>query len=252
MDGTAAAMSKYQWRHEWRSTTFVVVFIPLFVALGFWQLGRADEKQGIAERWDEQRGQAPVPLHALSPDDPSIAYRPVQLSGEFDAQRSFLLDNRLRQGRYGVEVLALLRQTATGDWVLVNRGWTEADSTRRVLPDVAVPTGEQHLTGHVHVPLGEAYTLGPISSDDGWPRLIQAVDVTSLADLADLPLYPYVVRLNGESPGALLADWPVINMRPEKHQAYAVQWFTMAAVLAVLFVWRSSNLSDLFESRRGR
>jgi cytochrome oxidase assembly protein ShyY1 len=245
-------MSKYQWRHEWRTTTFVVVCIPVFVALGFWQLSRADEKQRTAERWDELRGQAPVLLYSLSADDPSLAFRPVRLSGEFDTRKSFLLDNRLRQGRYGVEVLVPLRLTATGDWVLVNRGWAEADPARRSLPEVLVPSGEQHLTGYVHVPAGAPYTLGPISSNDGWPRLIQAVDVTSLAAIADIPLYPYVVRLNAESPAALLAEWPVINMRPEKHRAYALQWFAMAAVLAVLFAWRSSKLRERFAPWRDR
>ena len=62
--------------------------------------------------------------------------------------------------------------------------------------------------------------------------------------------FPYVVRLTPDSAGALLADWPLINTRPEKHTAYAVQWFLMALALLLLFVWRSSSTARRLRPRR--
>ena len=42
-----------------------------------------------------------------------------------------------------------------------------------------------------------------------------------------------------------MVDWQVVNVSPQKHQGYAVQWFAMAAVLFIFYLLRSSNLWQL-------
>jgi cytochrome oxidase assembly protein ShyY1 len=251
MPDTATHSSRFQWDIEWRSALFALVFVPLFIALGFWQLSRAEEKAAIAASWERKREQAPVPLVALEGDPAAMAYRQVVLAGRFLAGRDFLLDNRLRDGRYGVEVLSPLR-LESGELVLVNRGWIAADPYRRSLPELPGLRGRQVLTGYVYVAPGESYTIGEISTSSDWPRLVQAIDLPALENLLGEPLWDYTVRLASDSPGALLADWPLINVRPEKHQAYAAQWFAMAAVLFVFATWRNSNLADLWRRQRER
>jgi cytochrome oxidase assembly protein ShyY1 len=59
------------------------------------------------------------------------------------------------------------------------------------------------------------------------------------------PLFPWELRLAPDQPGGFRRDWPVVNVSPEKHRGYALQWFTMAAALLLLFVFRSSNLLSL-------
>ena len=63
-------------------------------------------------------------------------------------------------------------------------------------------------------------------------------------------VFPYVLRLDRESPAALTVDWRVVNVQPDKHTGYAVQWFAMAAVLAVFYILRSSNLWQLLAAGR--
>jgi cytochrome oxidase assembly protein ShyY1 len=248
MPGTRTQSGVFRWDLEWRSALFVVVLVPLFIYLGFWQLSRADEKRDIAGRWEARRQQDPVSLLSLPRDGEDLAYRQVSLEGEFEEAQSFLLDNRIRDGQYGVEVLTPFRLEG-GSRVLVNRGWLAADRYRRSLPDVPAAGGVRRIEGYVYVPPGEAYTVGEISTGDAWPRLVQAVDIPVLQDLLGAALWPHTVRLAAESPAALLAEWPLVNVRPEKHTADAVQWFAMAAVLALFGLWRSSNLSALI--RRG-
>ena len=43
------------------------------------------------------------------------------------------------------------------------------------------------------------------------------------------------------------ADWQVVNVSPAKHRGYAVQWFSMAAVLALLYLARSTNLWQMMK-----
>ncbi|NCF18346.1 MAG: SURF1 family protein, partial [Haliea sp.] len=52
--------------------------------------------------------------------------------------------------------------------------------------------------------------------------------------------------------GALAIDWKVVNVSPEKHRGYAVQWFTMAAVLTVFYFLRCSNAWQLLTGRENR
>lgn len=237
---------------EWRIGLFALVFVPLFLSLGFWQLQRAEEKRAINARWESQRLEAPLPMTSLEQFQPltpstaassELAYRPVSLRGQALPGRHFLLDNRMRDRRYGVEVITPVR-LESGAVVLVNRGWQAADPMRRSLPEVSELESGTDLTGYIYVPPGESYLLGDIASDRAWPRLIQAAHVPALAEMLGEDVYPFVVRLDPDSAGALLADWPLVNTRPEKHTAYAVQWFAMAAVLLLLFIWRSSNLGE--------
>lgn len=249
MSGTAAQSPGFHWDPEWRIVLLAVLLLPLFIGLGFWQLSRAEEKREVGARWAQQRLLPPVPLASLGRDVGELAYRPVTLRGEFLQERDFLLDNRTRQGRYGVDVLTPMR-LESGELVLVNRGWMPGDPSRRELPRVAPVPGEQALQGFVYVPPGESYTLGEIAAGEGWPQLVQAIDLPTLGDLLGEPLWPYTVRLSMDSPAALLADWPLVSAQPEKHEAYAAQWFAMALVLALFALWRNSNLPELWRVRR--
>lgn len=249
MPGTATPVSRLRWDIEWRTAAFALLLVPLFCALGNWQLGRADEKRVIGERWEQQRRQEPVPLVGLGLEPETLAYRPVLLEGEFLKGRDFLLDNRIRDGRYGVEVISPLRLNS-GGLVLVNRGWLVGDPYRQSLPVVDGIPGQQRLRGYVYVPPGESFTLGDIAGDAAWPRLIQAVDPVDMFKMLGEAGWPYTVRLNEDSPAALIADWPLVNVQPEKHEAYAAQWFSMAVVLALFALWRNTNLSELWQARK--
>ena len=114
-------------------------------------------------------------------------------------------------------------------------------------------TGQQLLLGSIYVPPGEAYTLSRDEQPTGsWPRTVQVLDVPAMANQLDTLLYPYSVRLGSDSAGALTIDWPVINVSPEKHTAYAVQWFAMALVLLLLYLWRSTNAAEVWRSWRDK
>ena len=233
-----------QFDFEWRITLFTLLLFPLLLTLGFWQLERAEEKRGLAAMFAERERQGAVDVSGLDSLDPqALAYLPVSARGEFLPERYFLLDNRTRNRRFGYEVLSPLRLAGSEQLLLVNRGWVEGDPARQSLPDVPQLQGEVELTGHIYVPPGEAYLLAEQQLEAGWPKRLQAVDMALASEaLSGAPLFPYTLRINAGQPGALAVSWQVINVSPEKHTGYAVQWFSMAAVLLLLFVLRSSNI----------
>lgn len=235
---------------EWRITLFVLVMVPLMVGLGFWQIQRAKEKSALAGAWEQRRQQPPSPLTELlgAPAD-AVAYRPVEFTGRFLREEYFLLDNRTRAGRFGQEVLGIVQVSGQPLSVVVNRGWLAADPARRALPEVPAVSGAVTLKGYVYVAPGEPYLLAEQEMGGHWPQIVQAVQmeklVPAVAGLTGDPVFPYPVRLDPDSAGALAADWQVVNVSPAKHRAYAVQWFAMAAVLALFYLLRCSNIWQL-------
>ena len=47
---------------------------------------------------------------------------------------------------------------------------------------------------------------------------------------------PFELRLE-PGPAAYAVNWPTVTLNPEQHLGYAVQWFSLAAALLVLFVY---------------
>ena len=248
----------FQFNPEWRITVFTVVMVTLMVSLGLWQLQRAQEKAALAAAFTQRQAQRPAPLSALWDEAPAaLAYVPVQLTGTFLQDEYFLLDNRISGGRFGYEVLGILRLGDGSDAVLVNRGWIAGDSSRRELPEVPPVAGQVTLTGHVYVAPGAPYLLAEQQLQAGWPKRIQAVEMDKIEPpimaVTTGKVFPYPVRIDADGAGALLVDWKVVNVSPQKHQGYALQWFSMAAVLFIFYVLRCSNLwHKLSASRRTR
>lgn len=233
-------------------TLVVLVLLPVLVWLGFWQLDRGEQKRDLLER---QAGQAErVPL---SPGEleklAEPAYARVYLQGRFDARHSFLLDSRTRDGQVGIELLQPFFDQPSGRWVIVNRGWVPWPD-RRVPPEFDTPEQEVKLSAWTHVPTGKPFVLGR-GMAEGWPRLINHVDMSQLWQALGREGVLYELRLE-PGPAAYRADWVVTSMSPAQHRGYAVQWFALAAALLALFIYLGvhqarERCDDQHESDRG-
>lgn len=239
---------------EWRTTALTLLLLPLLVSLGLWQLDREAEKRELAARFAERQARPATDLAGLDPARDDLAYLPVELRGQFVPGQYLLQDNRIQRGQFGYEVIGLFRLVGDAGYALVNRGWIAGDSARRTLPEVTQPAGIVDLRGQVYIPPDPPYLLAEQAVPAGnWPSVIQALEtgplVPALEQRLDAPVFPHTVRLDANQPGALSVDWKVVNLSPQTHRGYAVQWFTMAAVLLLFFVFRSSNLWDVLRHR---
>src|SRR5690606_30035585 len=153
--------------------------LPVLLLLGSWQLQRAEEKRAIQDSLEARQQEAPQPLASIDEqaEPQSLAFRRVLLTGEFDNRRIFLLDNRVRSGQVGFEIISPFRSNS-GQWLLVNRGWVKGDPARRQLPSPPAVEGQVETEGLIHVPAGEPFTLGEqVLAPAQWPQLVQAVEV---------------------------------------------------------------------------
>lgn len=236
---------------DWRITALVLLLLPLMVGLGFWQLYRAEHNKFLLSQAEQKRLELPIPFAELLQkmvgvaDQKQIAVwhlQPVMLRGHW-LQKVFLLENQIYQERNGYYVFGVMQLDGDAGSVLVNRGWIPAPALRSELPSVpAVAGGEE---------MGEVYVSPlltedkPLFAEQGWPKRIGRMSVPGAEKELQAKLLPVVVRLREGSPSALAAQWPIVNIQPEKNTAYAVQWFAMAFALLVCYVFYSYRAESI-------
>ncbi|TQV70714.1 SURF1 family protein [Exilibacterium tricleocarpae] len=239
---------------NWKITLVTVLFLPVLIGLGFWQLDRAEEKRQIIGAFEQRLNLPPVDVDTQDDAYALQSHQAVTLTGSFNQQQWFLLDNRVRRGQAGFEVLVPF-YTSEGKWIIVNRGWVKANALRTDLPEVEFPAGEVTIRGRLRLVQGDLVLSDDVAEGDGWPRIVQTERVLILNRLLedfDHTLWRFSVRIDADDPAALEAGWPLINTSPAKHIGYAVQWFALAAALLVLLVFANTNLWAVLSSRGGK
>jgi len=238
-----------QWKINAPLTAFAMLFLALFLALGNWQLHRAEQKRIALAAFESSEDAVPVELSRLKHDAPM--YARVTAAGHFDNAHSFLLDNRISHGRFGYEIVTPFLARGVDKTVLVNRGWVEGDPARLQRPVIAPINGEVTISGTVYRDTARMHFVAT-TSESVWPQLIQNLQIDALQTQLGIELIPFVIRLDQNSPGAYRAEWPMFNIGfgPERHIAYAVTWFAMALTLTIMWLLLSSNLWQLIRSKR--
>ncbi|MCK5666942.1 MAG: hypothetical protein KAI17_25825, partial [Thiotrichaceae bacterium] len=81
----------------------------------------------------------------------------------------------------------------------------------------------------------------------GWPSVVQIVDKQKITNKLNQPILDFQVQLSSDQQYGYIREW-YINTRipPEKHTAYAFQWFALAVTLTLLALWGSckTNKND--------
>ena len=237
-------MPAREFRPSWMGFLATLVVAAVCLQAAVWQLSRADEKRALARDFETRSEAGYLNLSELLAKDEQGNY-PVTLRGAPDNSRHILLDNRTLDGVAGYHLLTPLRSEG-GQWLLVNRGWLPRGRDRAVLPDIP-PLPADNDDGMVTVK-GRSYIYSPrtfvLADDDlssvSWPLRVQKVEMDALSALLGVELAPFEIRVDPgfalEAGEPLPRVWHDPVMGPERHQAYAVQWFALAGAVVVFFI----------------
>jgi surfeit locus 1 family protein len=220
----------------------VLCILPLLIALGFWQLDRAEQKRAFLDRQKQGMAAPALQLTAATPEDKeALRYRPAAANGHYDAGRQILIDNQVAEGKAGYFVLTPFILDGSEKAILVNRGWIPASRDRKVLPDLTLRNNPAQVIGRInHFPSVGIKLDGADQPTAGWPAVVQVADSAVLSARLGYPLFPFMLELDKQAPEGYRREWREAKvMPPEQHVAYALQWFGLAAALALLFVWYS-------------
>jgi len=227
--------------------------IGVLVLLGIWQLRRADEKVLIQAAYSAREAQSPLLFAGpdarrliTTPALPELRYRRLQVSGSYQRQRQFLLDNRTRDGVPGFHVLTPLRIAGSDRGLMVDRGWVALGRSRENLPASPAPGGRVTVRGLLEIPRADALVLGETGyQKGGWPKVVQRIELQRMSALLGYRLLPFVLWLDPKAGASLIREWqPYYGLSPARHRAYAFQWFALALTLFCLYVWASSRRAE--------
>jgi surfeit locus 1 family protein len=242
-------------RPGWRRSGAVVLVAVLATAalgvrLGVWQLDRAAAKVDAQATLERQSALAPLgatELAVTAADAAVQVARRVRLEGRWRAEATVWLENRPLDGRVGFAVVTpLVLDAPAADGrpaaILVQRGWAPRRfDDRAALPPVETPAGPVVVTGTLQPSPSRVLELGDPSLGASGP-IRQNADAGSLARETGLRFLPATVLeadAEGNRAQGLSRHWPPPATGVDRHRAYALQWFGLAAAVLALYAWHT-------------
>ncbi len=224
---------------SWTMTALTAALCALFVYLGHWQWDKGIRRQ--AEWADFARGADPAVELGSQATTALTRFQHVEVTGRYDAEHQFLLDNITHDGDAGYEVLTPLALD-DGRTVLVDRGWVPFSGYRSRLPDVRLDaTAPVTLTGRVDRLPAPGLALGrtPPPAGNHWPKVTSFPDMGQLAAALGLGrerrLEQRIVLLDPTAPNGYVRDWQPPGISPIRNLAYGIQWWAFAATLIIIW-----------------
>ena len=212
-----------------------LVAIVLFVSAGEWQRGRMAQKAAMRAQFDAATATAPGALPLDVSDGADLRYRPVAVTGTFDAAHQILIDNKVQDGRAGYHVVTPL-ELADGRVVLVDRGWVATGASRAQPPVALPPSGRVTLAGRINLPTTNYVELArDVPAGAVWQNL-DPVRFTQATRLVVLPILIEQTAPLGAA-DTLVRVWPEPDFGIERHRIYMMQWYLFAATALGLWLY---------------
>ncbi len=222
---------------------FAALGLALLLALGTWQVQRMHWKAALLAEMEAELYAPPAALPEII-DPIRDQWRAVAAEGRFTGEDALVMASRKGVGP-GWLVVAVFE--TDGRRLLVDRGF---------LPDTARdrprPAASAAITGNLHWPDEvDRFTPDPDLERGLW----YARDVPALAEV--LGAEPALVILRTTSEGAPAAVPTPLDTAhvPDNHLNYAITWFSLAAIWAVMttvLLWRMRRSAGAPDGRRGR
>ena len=207
-------------------------FVVLFLGLCLWQISRGLERQDQVRLYSKESS-----FVSWSEGMDVVPFQRLKVSGRFDADRQFLLENIVLNARQGYYVITPLMLGEREPVLLVNRGWVPKPDTARSTEFLAVDESRLTLRGRVgHLPRAGIKMGAGIAPDQRWPMFGVFPDYAEIAAALDRDVHPLVLLLDAEDEYGFVREWQPREFGPGRHFGYAVQWFLMATVLGALLV----------------
>jgi surfeit locus 1 family protein len=127
-----------------------------------------------------------------------------------------------------------LDAAGAGSVVLVQRGWLPRNFLQRdALLPFETPAGAVEVAGTIALTPARLYEFD--AAEKG--RIRQNLDIASYRSETGLALRDFMLVEQGPAAEGLLRVWPAPNLGIERHYGYAFQWFSLAALIAGLYLW---------------
>ena len=218
----------------WIVSIAALAALALTLSASYWQFGRADFKKSLSQQYLARQAMAPVDLNLGVPTADQVSYRKVRVAGTYRPDKAIFLDNKLRAGAAGYEIVVPLRIGASKQHVLVNRGWVVRERERHQLPQLDVPAGLVNVSGTAVLPGRGALEL---SDEVIEGRVWQNLNLARFAEKQGLSIFDFVIQEESNRSDGINRDWAAPGFGVSTHQSYAVQWLLFSALIVFFYVY---------------
>lgn len=224
-------------RHpSWIITIIAVFTLGLTLSAAYWQFQRADYKRTLESRFIAMQAEEVVDLNNAVDFVSGLEFRRVVAKGKFDSTRRIVLDNRIRRGQAGYEVLVPLMLADSNDIVLVNLGWIPRGRNFGQLPNIAIPDSVVSVSGTAVRPgLGALELSDNVVAGDIWQNL----DLKRYRSLYSLDVIDYVIQGDAVEGVTNIFErtWSKRSFGILKHLSYAGQWVLFSFLTLFLYIY---------------
>ncbi len=251
--GREFSIGAFRIRINWIILAAVLMSIAGLLRLSWWQLERAGEKVEAQRELEARLSLTAPPLEEiprghLHPSNPELPNRHVTLTGAYENDRNILVLAEFFDGQIGYGVVTPFRLAATGELVLVERGWVSGIGVAAEDLDLRPVRGPLSTSAQIHVPPANARVLSSEIDPGSWPLRARGLELDRLADIFGEELFPFTVRLTEQQPGVFVRHWPAASAAAAgytQNLSYALQWFAAAFAVLAISLLASSNLLAL-------
>lgn len=237
-------------------TLITLVLIPVLISLGVWQLDRATQKKNIYEEYLARQERPPVDINKINvvQNPQQHFWRNIIFRGSFTDQIHILLDNQVNNGIAGYFVYTPFKLENTGYFILVNRGWLPAGTDRSMMPEIKTIPGKVTYQGIIKdvPPTGILLSENNIEQLNNKVYRVNKIDFQQIEILANIKLLPFIIRINAPSGEGFTRNWQLPGSGENKHLGYAFQWFALAILLLVIFIFVNLNKTIVKTDERAK
>ena len=212
---------------------FAIIFVPITISLGLWQIERANEKKVIISNYDKLLVSTPI---ALQKEQPLENWQPIETVGAYQ-DLIIYEDNAINGGKAGFKVYHLF-QNGDGTFIFVHRGFIERNLIKNNLPRIDTPLRKKNIKGTALFKQNNTFVKNIEESDI---RIIQEFNTSVLIErfpiLKDRYLHPFLFNLDVRDADKFQPIEKPVNMTATKHIGYAIQWFGLCAALIILTIY---------------
>ena len=206
------------------------------VALGMWQLSRANYKLALRHAVEAASKLEPLKDADFAARLPNAGdtNRRVQLHGRWLPDQTLYWDNIPMGERVGFVVVTPFKLAQGNGLILVQRGWIPRNfQDRNQLQPIETPAGDSVIEGVVANWPSQRISLG--GPEHGPIR--QNLPLADFKALLGANLAGVTVRQTGAASLGMLRDWPQADDGVNMHKGYAFQWFSLSALVAAYYFW---------------
>jgi cytochrome oxidase assembly protein ShyY1 len=226
-----------------------LLVIGVTTSLGFWQLGRAHEKEALNLQMDQREKAHPLQIGQAEVRFSRDVWRRAEARGVFAEQWTIYLQNRQQNEQVGFWVLTPLKLADSDTYLMVLRGWVPRNfQAMDLIKPYKTPQGLTVIDGLIAPPPSEWFSF---FTEPPGQVIRQNVNLQKYADFHHIKLLPFVLRQSGDLHDGLGRQWPAAKTGVGTNYGYAAQWFGMSATGVVLLLYFVFQRLRKTKSKRG-